>query len=174
MTTWNRALPPSADEHPEIWVIRGLWTRQQGAAESAVRCFWEAVRRSPNHQLANYQMALVLKQLNHEDAAWFIDRANALEELERMLGVLNTDRADLKTIQRTVQLNQQLGRPWEVWGWSRIALLINSNLAWAKEARDDAMKVLKSDTPQVLPESDPGRRFNYSKFPLPPWLQEES
>jgi tetratricopeptide (TPR) repeat protein len=170
IAAWNRELPPAANDHPEIWVIRGLWSKQEGKAEQAVRCFWEALKRSPNHQLANYQISLALKQIGNDDAEWFSARANGLEELERMLGVLDTDRADLKAIQRTVELNQVLGRQWEVWGWSRVALLINPELTWAKDARDAAVKQLQRHTPQVMPDSDPGRRFDYSKFPMPEWV----
>jgi tetratricopeptide (TPR) repeat protein len=90
MLDWNQGLPPGSDEHPDIWVIRGFWTKRHGSAAAAGRCFWEAVRRSPNHQTANYQLALVLGELNRADADWIRQRAESLEELQRMLGVLDT------------------------------------------------------------------------------------
>lgn len=170
MAAWNHALPASAEEHPEVWMVRGLWTRQHDNAEVAARCFWEAVRRSPNHQLGNYQMALAMKQLGREDAEFFSQRANRLEELERTLGVLNTQRSDLVHVKKAVELTELLGRLWEAWGWSRVALLIDGKQAWAIQVRDRAAAALKADPPQVIPAADPGQRFDYSQLPLPDWL----
>lgn len=185
MEAWNRALPPDADEHPDIWVIRGLWTaratpivEQSGAdpratkGSAAGRCFWEAVRRSPNHQTANYQLAQMLRELSSSDAEWFRQRAEMLEELQRMLGVLDTQRSDLATMQRVVELNEQLGRPWEAWGWSRVALLVDPSLKWAQRTRDRAAEQIKSSPPQVLAEFDPGVRYDYSTWPLPDWIAD--
>jgi tetratricopeptide (TPR) repeat protein len=179
---WNRRLPAGAEEHPDIWVIRGLWTtRATSEAEpkatdagptgqAAGRCFWEAVRRSPNHHTANYQLALVLGEQGSADADWFRQRAEMLEELQRLLGVLDTQRRDLATMQRVVELNEKLGRAWEVWGWSRVALLIDPSLQWAAQARDRAAEQIKPSPPQVLPESDPGVQYDYSAWPLPDWI----
>jgi tetratricopeptide (TPR) repeat protein len=182
---WNGRLPPGADEHPDIWVIRGLWTARAApmaerrgsddgvaAGSAAGRCFWEAVRRSPNHQTASYQLALVLRELDNSDADWFRERSEMLEELQRMLGVLDTQRSDLATMQRVVELNEKLGRPWEVWGWSRVALLVDPSLKWAERARDRAAAQIKSSPPQVLAEFDPGVRHNYSAWPLPGWISD--
>jgi hypothetical protein len=128
------------------------------------------VRRSPNHQTANYQLALVRGELNRADADWIRQRAESLEELQRMLGVLDTQRSDLATMQRVVELDEKLGRAWEVWGWSRVALLVDPARRWAEQARDRASEAIKSSPPQVLPELDPGRRFDFSDWPLPDWI----
>lgn len=171
VTQWNQRLPAGADDHPEIWVIRGLWSAQQDMTEGAARCFWETVRRSPNHQLANYQLALALRQLGKPEAAWFSQRADWLEELERMLGMLDKDRNDLAVLRKTVELNDKLGRMWEVWGWSRVTLLVDPNQTWAREARDRAKQLLEPDSRQVMPESDPARKFDFSMLALPDWLK---
>jgi hypothetical protein len=96
-----------------------------------------------------------------------------LEELQRMLGVLDTQRSDLATMQRVVELNEQLGRPWEVWGWSRVALLVDPSVKWAQRTRDRAAEQIKSSPPQVLAEFDPGVRYDYSTWPLPDWMADE-
>lgn len=174
MQAWNRQLPPGSDEHPDIWVIRGLWTKRTGPGTAAGRCFWEAVRRSPNHQTANYQLALVLRQMDNADAEWFSQRAESLEELQRMLGILDTQRQDIATMQRVVELNDKLGRAWEVWGWSRVALLVDPTLKWARQARDRAADTIETSPPQVLPDSHPGSRYDYSAWALPDWMSQTS
>jgi len=174
MQAWNRQLPPGSDEHPDIWVVRGLWTKRSGPGTAAGRCFWEAVRRSPNHQTGNYQLALVLRQMESADAEWFRQRAESLEELQRMLGILDTQRGDIATMQRVVELNEKLGRAWEVWGWSRVALLEEPTLKWAQQARDRAAALIKSSPPQVLPDSNPGSRYDYSAWALPDWTSQTS
>ena len=58
--TWHAALPEVVLEHPGVWTARGHWAYRQGQLPVAARCFWEAVRRNPNHQQANYQLGQVL------------------------------------------------------------------------------------------------------------------
>ncbi|OYV83526.1 MAG: hypothetical protein B7Z73_15910, partial [Planctomycetia bacterium 21-64-5] len=60
---WQAALPPSADTHPETWFARGLWAQRAGQTRAAARCYWEALRRHPQHTAANYQLAQVLISL---------------------------------------------------------------------------------------------------------------
>jgi hypothetical protein len=168
---WNRDLPKGSDQHPDIWVIRGLWAKRAGNNAPAARCFWEAVRRSPNHQTGTYQLALVLHELKNPDAPWVSERAEALEELQRGLGILDTQRKDIASMQRVVELTEKLGRPWESWGWSRVALLVDPGLKWAEEARERAAKLTATSPPQVLPEFTPGQRLDLSTSPLPEWVQ---
>jgi tetratricopeptide (TPR) repeat protein len=172
MQKWSHNLPDGSDEHPDVWVIRGLWTIRSGASQAAGRCFWEAVRRSPNHHTGNYQLALVLGELGSPDSNWFRERATSLEELQRMLGVLDTQRGDIATMRRVVELHEKLGRAWEAWGWSRVALLVDPSLKWAQEARDRAAAQAKSSPPQVLPGHDPASKFDYSAWPLPEWMSK--
>ena len=83
---WHARLPVKADEHPEIWVIRGIWAQNQDELRVAVRCFWEAVQRDPDHRIANYRLAQVLTALGQgARGEIFVERARELQELETEL-----------------------------------------------------------------------------------------
>ena len=58
-----------ADEHPEIWVVRARWAQQTEDPRGAVRCYLEALRRDPNHQLAASQISVVLFSLGENALA---------------------------------------------------------------------------------------------------------
>ena len=73
---------------------------------------------------------------------------------------------------RVVELHEKLGRAWEAWGWSRVALLVDPSLKWAQEARDRAAAHTKSSPPQVLPAHDPASKIDYSAWPLPEWMSK--
>ena len=60
---WHRRLPESSEQHPEIWFLRGAWAQKHNQPRSAARCFWEALRRDPNHQAANHQLSRSLAAL---------------------------------------------------------------------------------------------------------------
>ncbi|MBX3442619.1 MAG: hypothetical protein KF774_09430, partial [Planctomyces sp.] len=79
---WNGRLPAAAEEHPEVWWVRGTFARRQNDVPGAIRCAWEALRRDPNHLGATYQLAQLLAIVGRSEAAdAFARRAARLEAL---------------------------------------------------------------------------------------------
>jgi tetratricopeptide (TPR) repeat protein len=117
---WQSELPAWADEHPEIWFVRGNFARRQGRPAEAVRCLWEAVRIDPNHQTANYQLAQALIALDRPvEAQPYLDRARQLGELAVAATTFQRS-GDPKALRKAAQLSDALGLVWESWGWRRI------------------------------------------------------
>ena len=58
---WHKALPPDADEHPQIWYARGCFMSRMRRNDEASRCFLETIARSPNHVEATYQLSQALQ-----------------------------------------------------------------------------------------------------------------
>ncbi|MCP3693517.1 MAG: hypothetical protein GY917_15055 [Planctomycetaceae bacterium] len=174
---WQQQLPTEADKHPEIWVTRGKWALQNKQTREAIRCFWEAVAREPNHRLANYQLGqLLLETGQDEQARVFLQRAEQLSELMKLVGIVGMRRgpltpADEKEVQSIVSLAESLGRFWESWAWAKIALLKNPRSTWPTLAIQRAVFELEQDSPVTLARFNPTREVNLADYPLPNWQQ---
>ncbi|HIA18975.1 MAG TPA: tetratricopeptide repeat protein [Planctomycetaceae bacterium] len=175
---WHQELPQTADEHPEIWVTRGKWALQNEQAQEAIRCFWEAVYREPNHRLANYQLGrLLLTEKQDEQAHAFLQRAEQLSELMKMIGIVgNRDGpltpADEQYVKKIAELTESLGRMWETWAWAQIAQSKDQRLTWPRQVMQRTVRTLNQGTPATLHEYNPARQFNLASYPLPDWDQQ--
>ena len=79
---WEAALPPNADDSPDIWFVRGDVARQNDQLRAAVRCYGETVRREPNHLAALYALARALRSVGQtQQAEPFLERARSVEQL---------------------------------------------------------------------------------------------
>lgn len=173
---WEAQLPDAALEHPDWWIVRGTWARQQGDSRVAVRCFWEAVRRAPESRSANYNLGQVLAAVGEsEHSARFLERARRLQELEGLFNVIYRDRATsvlnrertLAHFQRAAEITEELGRFWEARGWCAAALAINPGSRRAHERIRRVEARLATDSPRTLPGFNPASHADLSGFPLP-------
>ena len=161
---WHAALPESADSHPEIWFVRGLWAQQEKDYSAAARCFWEALRRHPNHKGANYRLSQMLVALNREaDAQPFVERSSQLASLKYLVGAIPTD---WSKVSPTVEMLEALGRNWEAIGWCEVALQ-KSDVSWARETLQRLRATTDSDAPMTLIKADPAQKIDLSALPLP-------
>ncbi len=166
---WNARLPAEA-RHPEIWVVRGHWAKSHSEAQVAARCYWEALRLDPNHRVANYQLGLMLRELNRsEQAEPFFDRASRLEKLSALVDRIYSNPQVSSLMLEAAQLTDALGRPWEAWGWARAALQLQPDLSEARDLVERWQSRLRPDTPRVLPEADLSRAIDLTGLPLPNW-----
>lgn len=168
---WHAALPLSAGEVADIWATRGLWAQKQNEPDAAIRCYWEAVRRDPNHWKANYQLSQVLlAEGEHESAQGFLERAERLNKLAEAVRwiLINPERVELMLEAAT--LTESLGRPWEAWGWYHTVNRLQAGRTPALRERDRLAKQLRADTPRTLPTANPALAIDLSYWPLPNWL----
>ena len=172
---WLARLPPSADRHPEAWVVRGRWCLEQNDSRAAARCFWEAVRRDPDHRQANYRLGLALAALNDPalnepgQASPFLKRAEKLEELTILVDDLFRNNHDKESMRKASVLAEALSRVWEAWGWARLAQAEDPAADWAQQTIARLAPLLRPDTPRTLPEGEPARLIDLSSYSLPDW-----
>jgi tetratricopeptide (TPR) repeat protein len=165
---WLGRLPPGADEHPEIWVVRGQWFFAQNELHAAARSFWEAVLRDPDHRLANYRLGSTLAAMNDPArAAPFLKRADKLEQIETIVDDVVRNKHDRAAWQKASALTESLGRLWEAWGWAQRARAEDPALVWAQEAITRLEPLLHSDLPRTLPEQNPARQIDLSSYSIP-------
>lgn len=167
---WNAQLPPEAEEYPGIWYIRGVWERRQKHLPSAVRCFWEAVRRNPDHAPSNYQLGQVLVSMEAvKKAEPFLKRANDIEQFVKS-AELAFNSLEQPEIQKTADYAEQFGFLWEAVGWANFGLKHYPNATWPHEIIGRLQPKLEG-LPFVrsTPDVNPALKNDLSEYPLPDW-----
>jgi tetratricopeptide (TPR) repeat protein len=181
LKAWHDRLPATADDLDEIWVVRGIWLRDEGNNESAARCFWEAIKRNPDHRLANLELGKLLSNLGDTDAAVaFLHRGDYLRRLRLEMNVFDSDqlresgdeafslksvtpRATTEAMKRISELLEELKREEEALGWATAAQALTPELAWPT-----IMMRRLAQTHQTLTASaaNPALRINLSHLAL--------
>ncbi len=166
--TWSDKLPADVERHPDVWMLRGQFAQARSQPEVAARCFWEALRRDPDHLAACHQLGRTLTLLGESElAAVFLERSDILQRLASILDDLFHHRDHVESMRRAAILTRQLGRLWEAASWSSIALSIHPELTWAIEILQEVSPQLHADLPQTAPAFDPARRIDLARYPLP-------
>lgn len=166
---WHSRLPPVAGERPETWALRGDFAHEQGDVTGAARCYWESLRRDPCYQRSAYQLGQALIALGQPDqAAPFVDRASMLQDILLIMKRFTTA-PDITAVRRTSRLCEKLGMLWEAWGWSRVALDRDPQLAWAEATIRRLTPRLTPDLPRTSTEADPAQQIDLSELSMPHW-----
>lgn len=166
---WHVSLPSAADQHPDIWDVRGRFAQKRNEHTVAVRCYLEAIRRDPNLRNGHYQLTSLLHRLgDKEQSKKFQKRTDQLNALSDTLAIIHIDsnRGDL--LEKAGRLSSELGRPWETWGWLQATAAITGQSELRVQA-NRLMRTFDANTPLVLPEMQLAAELDLSKFPLPAW-----
>lgn len=179
---WHQRLPVGAGKHPEIWFLRGIWSRANQQPEAAIRCFCESIQRDPNHRRAHYQLTQTMTVAGESSGAldghaWAAERFQLLEEVSRLATKGNDDSAgqlNAGTMYDIACLMESLGRMWEAASWFRKAIALDDQIAGAKQRLDNVSRQLNQDTPLTLLTFNPVSQIDLAQFPLPNWPADVS
>ncbi len=171
---WHTGLPSHAEEHPEIWLIRGEWARQHDTAAVAIRCYWECLLRNPNYRTALYQLSqLLIARGDAEQAAPFLQRSEQIQRLKEVESVLFEGvQTSLEPIRKVVQQMEALGRFWEATGWCHLARQLDPQARWPQQMQQRLSSALASCTTLTVTDRNPAYRVDLSHFPLPEWSRQ--
>lgn len=171
---WQQQVPPTADNHADVWYARGIAATKFSDLHSATRCFWECVVRAPNHLAACLKLSQLLNSLDRKEAAADIGHhAEQLSELTTLLRVVSGDGEPtaprhLARIKRIVVLAENLGRVIEARAWCRVAMTADDS-QWFS-VRLQALENLEiPQNKQTADFANPALRHDLSSFPLPDW-----
>lgn len=169
---WTTSVSPEVERHPDTWFLRGQFAHRRGEFNAAARCFWEALRRHPEHRAACHQLGRTLADLNDvAKATLFLERAELMQRLAVTLDDLFHHRDHVESMRRAALVTRQLGRLWECTSWASIALASDPRLEWALEVLQDLAPRLHQGLPQTSPEFDLSRQVRLDHFPLPQWVR---
>ena len=168
---WLREEAFQAEQHPDVWMTRGLWARQRGETRGAARCFWETLKRDPVHQPATYQLAQTLESLgDRQTAERLSERAARLEQLRGVVKSIAQDRTNPALLRTAAELTESVGCAWEALAWHRVLLSVDPR---ARESRDAARRLQAAlrERPLelVLNSENPAKQIDLSDFELPGW-----
>ncbi|WDQ18021.1 FG-GAP-like repeat-containing protein [Rhodopirellula sp. P2] len=123
------ALQPFAadyEEHPQVWLARGVWANRNGDPLLAVAAFTEAVRLDPNHHEALTKLTAALASSGNLDLSQKVAvRAGQVNELRDAIdGFLGWRRNSQRLAVVVAEKLQALGRHWEAVVWLRAAFAL--------------------------------------------------
>lgn len=167
---WLQDLPDDVNAHPGAWILRAQAALQTGKRDAAARCFWEALRRDPDHRRANYWLGQWLAaDRNAALAERFLRRADVLDELEAAFRILARNHDHVQSQHRVVELTASLGRLWEARAWCLWILERPSAADWARERLTRLEEELPSNAPQTIDSANPALALDLSDQPLLDW-----
>ena len=168
-------LPEKADDHPEIWLSRGIWAEKRGQLRAAVRCFGESIHLDPNSRPAHYRLSQVLTALGQPDLARpFAERAQKLTQLTLELGQLPRQ-ATPEQYRPIIEHLEQLGRVREASAWCRrIAIETGSLPEWATAIEQRLAPRLQTEQSWISEKQDLSRQIPWNDYPLPDFQQAKT
>ena len=172
---WLDALPATAADSPEVWLVQAEHAAAKSDSRGAVRCYAEAVRRDPNYLAAVTGLARALQNANDNDAAErFRDRAKRLEQLATAARTHQISGARSAMLQ-AAELAGELGLAWESWGWYDALNKYERFEGERKQAAETQYALARSEPlARVLPSGRVADAFAWPKYPLPEGLARRS
>ena len=178
---WQTNVKPSILEHPLYWTVCGARAERAHEPEVAARCYWEALKRDPNLSDANYQLGLLLTEMNRKtEALPFLERTKKLAEYAE-LAHLNHFRAfelrkgDLELAHRAIKAADELGNLWEAYGWTLMTAQIDpSNKALEQDIKQIEPSLKDVEKKRTLPNFNPALKIDLAKLPLPKWTEKSA
>ncbi len=163
---WNAALTEKALEHPGVWFSRGLWAVKKNRLQVAVRCFWETLKRNPEHQKANYQLGQLLVSLDRpKDADLFLSRSHALEEYMRIAEMAHQVALPSACASAAIQA-EKIGLLWEAYGWGQAAVALDPQIVAAQQLVDRlASRLTELSFKRSAEGTNPADRLDFSSYP---------
>ena len=173
--SWHSQLPSGAEQHPQLWHVRGLFAAERGETETAARCFWEALRREPNHLGATYQLGPVLASLGRpQEARRLGERARKLQRVTSLIQQLHERPDQIEVSHETFGLLRDLGRLWEARAWLQAALIVDRNADWIAGEQAFFASSATWEPQQTASGAAPASWLDCSSYPLPEWAKAGS
>lgn len=152
---WEAKLPAGADEHADIWFVRGVKARGEGEMRLATGYFAEAVRLRPEHRRATYQLSQVLALVNEPGAEAFVERTKQQVELGQTIDMILKSRGeDPQSMRRAAELSKEMGRYWEAWAWALTVAKMHPQETWMGPLVNQIGQSLTESLPRTLPSAD--------------------
>lgn len=163
---WHEQLPPQADAHPDVWYLRGRYRQLKNSPAQAAHCYLEALKRSPTHRTACFQLSLVLAELKHQQVAALKSYSAILYQLsEDFKRASDSQGKNPAAVKRIVENLNNTGRIWEACAWAQLARLNFSRPAWSEQTLMSRAGMLNTSLPMVLTEALPISALDAADFP---------
>lgn len=166
---WLAKFNRTADQHADLWVLRGHLCREEVKIPEAIRCFWEAFQRDPLSYTVNDQLAKLLSSLErNEEADRFRARSEDLRkyaEICRLIHLSDTPRE--RHFRTATDHSKSLGCFREALGWCNATLAYYPDVRWAIDEHRLLSASLNPNADRINPDLDLRNQLDFSNYPLP-------
>ncbi len=165
---WNRSLTSTAELHPLVWVVRGLFAKRNGDHPGAIHCWLRACELDPCHRLAFYELAQQFRSVGAiKRAEAFAHRANLLQRFEAVLSAPPSTRDHFI---EAAELADVLQKRWEALGWALEAAALFPGDAQAKDLVNRFIPKVSPEMPLCVIDEQDDWNISSSEYPSPNWL----
>ncbi len=167
---WQKNLPPQATLHPEIWFIYGKYQELVGNQEEAIRSYWEALARNPNHAHAAHRISRLLPGTQYAQRAdQFYEHSRLVVELQKTASEIKSKSVTPELVLAMAKHSEALGRYPEAFAWRSVVgqffpMDQENNLALL-----ELQRIITPITPLVANEFNIAMLYDLSSFPKPDW-----
>ena len=147
---WHASLPQAAEQSPDIWFVRGLWSRRRGDLEAASECLLRSVREMPFHRRGFYLLGQVLTAAGDPRATEAVAYSQRLITLTQQIDdVLVSKGRDVEAFRGVAHTLEDLGRTWEAVAWAVAAGQRFPTAQWPSELLTRRLPGLDASRPRI-------------------------
>lgn len=160
-----------AQAFADYWQCLGFLAEGQAQSTGAIRCYLEAVKRSPESKFCIVKLVQLLDQAQLPELAKRFSQFSALlQELTQKQDQVFFSPGSQNENQMLQMMNslESLGRNWESLGWCRLAILQNPNSRILRDRYSQLATQSPTWSKQQFQEQDlPTYNISFEQFSLP-------
>lgn len=165
---WMGELPDDVINSPDVWFVRGLYSRRTGQLRPAIRCFWETIKKDPLHRRAMYQLGQCLSGLDLAASQDFSGRSDSMAACEVITERVLIDHGQkTEEFQQLIRILMDSGRQFEAAAWIQQVGDDRAVNRIPQETLDLLTGLRGLSKPRFTIESDLAKKHDYSSFPVP-------
>lgn len=120
LSAWHADLPDSADSHPDIWYVRGVWAEHLNRKADAATCYRQAIQLDTGYRQAMFRLSAVADSVDDELRNQIVTATQQLDQYRQVCKSIFFSGPQLASVSNAIDLAESLGRLEEAIGWCRV------------------------------------------------------
>lgn len=168
---WAQSLPIDCSEHVDFWILSGEMAEHFEQPDAAIRCYWEASKRSPDLDRPVVRLIPLLQAKGKSSVSkLFAVRLHDLLNLNAAQNqfLIQTSNATIEDYRQLIHAYQETGRIWEAWAWCRHARQLSPTNQELQQTYEDLSQRTES-LPLILTQKsfNIALQVDLSSYPIP-------
>ena len=124
LAEWQAELPETSVDHPDVWVVRGVWAEHLKRPMVASRCYRTAVILDAGFQKAIYRLSVIEGGVASAEVRQGLqDRVRLLKQYKAVCKSIFFKGLESQLVAAAIDLAESLERFHEAVGWCKVATL---------------------------------------------------
>ncbi|MEO2013634.1 MAG: FG-GAP-like repeat-containing protein [Fuerstiella sp.] len=170
LRVWSRSITADSAS-AECWLVRAELAVRANDDRGAIRCYWEAVKLSPESLPAINQLAGKLTSERQEQlAAPFFARVRHLNDFRerQRVAIMSNQQPSYADVFLMIKSYCSVGRFWEAFAWGKLTLEVEPQSAELRQLLADLEEKLPELSLQLTSrEFNPAHQIDLSHYPVP-------